>query len=88
MSAYHFEDSANALSGSVFVVLGVPGQKFQDLLSTVRQLGKHVGEGAPPVNGKVEFPLSVTHNEEREELLLSLSNWSQRKYSERERVED
>lgn len=63
MSVYLFEDSADPLSGSIFVVLWVPGQKLQDPLSTIRQLGKHVGEGATPVNGKVEFPLSVSHNE-------------------------
>lgn len=71
-SYYLFQDSPDPLSGSVLVVLGVPGQQFQDSLSAIRQPGKHVGEGATPVNGKVIFPLSLSHSEEREDLLLSL----------------
>lgn len=64
------QDSADALSGSVFVVLGVPGQQFQDSLLAIRQPGKDIGEGAAAVDGELELPLSFGHSEEGEELLL------------------
>ena len=67
---YLLQDSADAFSGSIFVVLGVPGQQFQDSLSAVRQPGEHICEGAAPIDGKVEFPLGFGHSEEREELIL------------------
>lgn len=72
LSHYLLQDPADPLSGSIFVVLGVPGQQLQDSLPAIGQLGEHIGEGAPPVDGKVEFPLSLGHSEEREELLPSL----------------
>lgn len=61
-----FQDSADALSGGVFVILGVPGQQFQHSLAAVGEPGKHVGESAATVDGKVEFPFGLSHSEERQ----------------------
>lgn len=88
LSSYLFQNSADPLSGSVFVVLGVPGQQFQDSLSAVRQPGKHIGEGTAAVDGKLKFPFSLSHSEERVNSCSRVCNyeWGQRRLRERERL--
>lgn len=63
---YLFQNPADPLCGSVLVVLGVAGQQLENPLAAIWQPGKHVGEGATTVDGKVELPLSLSHCEERE----------------------
>lgn len=63
---YLFQNSADSLRRSIFIVLGVAGQELQDPLTAVWQSSKHISEGATAVNGKVEFPFSLGHRKERE----------------------
>lgn len=64
-SPHLLQHPADPLSGSVFVVLGVPGEQLQDSLPTVWQPGKHICEGATAVDGEVKFPHSLSHSRER-----------------------
>lgn len=70
--SYLFQNPADPLSRSVFVVLGVSGQQLQDSLSAIGEAGKHIGEGTTAVDGKLKFPFILSHSEARDSLLLSV----------------
>lgn len=77
-SCYLLQNSADALGGGIFVVLGVPGQQLQDPLAAVRQPSKHVREGATAVDGEVKLPCSLSHDEDGEKPSSFVNDWSEK----------